>query len=460
MSLSTPTETTQMVSQSDPVVNRSSAEKRAAFLAGLLETAQKSQQTNEFVAAEAIATLQGQAAACIRELAIPSSRDEDWRFTDLSKLTESGYNPAQKQSLTVGEIDTLILPEAQQSRIVFLDGLYAPELSNIEAIADYVTVGHGEAVAAKLAEHPERLAKLPGADEVFTTLNTAAFADLLIVQIPKGTALAPPIHILYCSTGLGQLSNPRCLIVAETSSSLSVIEEYCSLVDDSSAFSNAVTEIVLNDNAELNHSRIQRESNEAVHIGKTSVIQSRDSRYTNIAVHIGGALSRHNLEVHHQGEQVESNLHGLAIASGERLVDTHSNIQYNEPHCQSDQLYKAIATDKGRSVFNGRVDVPKKAQKTNAAQLNRNLLLSNRARVDTKPQLEIVADDVKCTHGATVSQLEDNQVFYLQSRGIDRESAQKLLIEAFALEILNQLPSERLRQTLAESVMQLTADAS
>lgn len=455
MGISTPVETSGIVSNSDPVATLSSAEKRAAFLGSLLETAQASKDAIGFTSAEAIATLQNQAAACIPELAIPSSRDEDWRFTDLTKLTGSSYTSAPQQTLTVGEIERLVLPEAQQSRIVFLDGFYAPEMSNIEAIADYVSVGHGDDVAAKLAEHSGTLAKLPGADEVFTTLNTAAFTDLLVVHVPKGVAIAEPIHILYCTTGFGHFSNPRCLVVADASSSVTLIEDHRSLVDDGAAFANTVTEVVLKDNAAVNHTRIQAEAPDVFNIGKTAVVQARDSRYTNLAVQLGGQLSRHNLEVHHQGCQVESNLYGLAIASGTRLVDTHSNIQYNEPHCQSDQLYKAIATDKGRSVFNGRVDVPQKAQQTNAAQLNRNLLLSNRARIDTKPQLEIVADDVKCTHGATVSQLEDNQVFYLQSRGIDRESAQKLLIEAFALEILQKLPSESLSQALAKQVMQL-----
>ena len=344
-------------------------------------------------------------------------------------------------------IASFTLPDTH--RLVFVNGVYSAELSELGNVAGAIMIGNGAALADDSV-----IAKLPGADEVFTTLNTASFSDIAVIQAARNAALEQPIHLLFVSTGEATAIHPRMLVVAETGSSLTLIEDYVTLGEGQS-LTNAVTEIVLKDNAEVKHSLIQRDNDAAFYIGKTAVTQQRDSRYTNIAVNVGGGLARHNLEVHHQGVQVESNLYGLAIASGNRLVDTHSNIQYSEPHCQSDQLYKAIATDKGRSVFNGRVDVPQKAQQTNANQLNRNLLLSNRARIDTKPQLEIVADDVKCTHGATVSQLEDNQVFYLQSRGIDRESAQKLLIEAFALEILQKLPSEPLSQALAKQVMQL-----
>ncbi|MGA0200453.1 MAG: Fe-S cluster assembly protein SufD, partial [Prochlorotrichaceae cyanobacterium] len=183
--------------------------------------------------------------------------------------------------------------------------------------------------------------------------------------------------------------------------------------------------------------------------GKTAVHQSQNSRYTNISLLLGAKLSRHNLEVFHQGEQVDTQLHGLALVTGTQIADTHSSIVYQYPHCSSDQLYKAIVDDRGRSIFNGRVYVPQAAQLTNAAQLNRNLLLSSKARVDTKPQLEIVADNVKCAHGATVSQLEDDEIFYLQSRGINRQSAKNLLLDAFAREIINKVPLTSLRETLA-----------
>jgi Fe-S cluster assembly protein SufD len=480
---------TDVVSDSDRSLEVSPQPTRAQCLANLLQLSRPGGETAPFSRCfsqsqalvssgmaqslhERIATLQNQAAARIPELAIPSNRDEAWRFTDLSRLLSTSLTnqppdgranqQPDEQRFVPTAIASYVLPGT--SRMVFVNGVYAADLSDLGTVSEAITIGNASALASSTSL-AESLAKLPDSEEVFTTLNTASFCDIAVISAQRNAVLTQPIHVLFVSAGdsseLGEanrtLSHPRCLVVAETGSSLTLIEEYVSLGDGPS-FTNAVTEIVLAENASVNHSRIQRQSAQSFHIGKTAVIQAQDSRYTNIAVQIGGELSRHNLEVHHQGSQVESNLYGLAIASGDQLVDTHSNIQYNEPHCQSDQLYKAIATDKARSVFNGRVHVPQNAQKTNAKQLNRNLLLSNRARIDTKPQLEIVADDVKCTHGATVSQLEDDQVFYLQSRGIDRGQAQKLLIEAFGLEILLKLPSETLRRTLAKRVMQLTGE--
>ena len=442
----------EMQSNSDRVEKQSPAEKRAACLQQLLEISK-----TDGVAA--LSELQAHAAALASELAIPSTRDEDWRFTDLSKIVAAQFVAADgKASISADAIADFVLPEAQSSRIVFVDGVYSAELSDLSA-ADNVTVGNSDALAT-VSKH---VAQLPGSEEVFTTLNTATFADVAVVHVAKKAIAKTPLHLLFVSTGNNRISQPRCMVVAEASSQVSLVEDYVSVGSahggDGSGFSNAVTEIVVEANAQVEHSLIQREAMGSFHIGKTSVIQAQDSRYTNIAVQIGAALSRHNVETHHQGTQVETNLYGLALVAGTQLADTHSNIQYNHPHCQSDQLYKAIATDKGRSVFSGRVGVPKLAQQTSAAQLNRNLLLSNKARVDTKPQLEIIADDVKCSHGATVSQLEDDQVFYLQSRGIDRDSAQHLLIEAFAAEILLRLPVASLRESLTATVTQRTESA-
>ncbi len=459
----------QVVTNSDREVRQSPAEKRAAYLMGLLVIARDRRNERQFVqtddeatpiaaqAFEGIAKLQTQAAARIPELAIPSTRDEAWRFTDLSKLLSANFVAAgavqgqdEPQFVLTGDwIAPYVLPDTH--RLVFVDGVFSAEWSDLAGIGETLVLGN-----ASVLTDTTHLAKLPDADEVFTTLNTASFRDLAVIQAQRNATVEQPIHLLFVSTAGATLANPRTLVVAEAGSSLTLIEDYVSL-GQGQAFTNAVTELVLKDNAEVRHSLIQRDNDAAFFLNKTAVLQARDSRYTNIAVQLGGALSRHNLEVHHDGTQVESNLYGLAIASNHRLVDTHSNIQYREPHCQSDQLYKAIATDNARSVFSGRVDVPQAAQQTNATQLNRNLLLSNRARIDTKPQLEIVADDVKCTHGATVSQLEDDEIFYLQSRGIDRENAQRLLIEAFTTEILQKLPVGALRQSLIQHVMQLTA---
>ncbi len=407
-----------------------------------------------------LAELQAQAAARIPDLAIPSTRDEDWRFTDLSGLVNQDWLAVRSVApvLTLAELEPYVLPEAA-GRVVFVDGRYVADLSAIDALPAGVTIGLLDA-----ADAPQGLASTPGAEEVFTTLNTATFGDGLWVRAAKNAVTDQALQLLFVTTGRGAIVSPRCLIQAESHSSLRVLEDYVTLASDTTAVSltNSVTEVLLADNAELYHSRIQRGGEAALghhltyHIGKTSVLQSRDSRYHSVAVHLGSKLSRHNLEVYHRGEQVTSNLYGLALAAQGQVMDTHSAIVYNHPHCQSDQLYKAMAAGNGRSIFNGKVTVPKVAQQTNAAQLNRNLLLSPKARIDTKPQLEIVADNVKCSHGATVSQLEDDEIFYLQSRGIDRVSAQHLLIDAFANEILQKLPVESLRKALGVAIAQVT----
>ena len=213
-----------------------------------------------------------------------------------------------------------------------------------------------------------------------------------------------------------------------------------------------MTEIWVGENAQVSHIRVQQESIEAFHIGKSAIAQARNSRYACHAVSFGGQLSRHNLEVFQTGEATETTLNGLTMIAGSQVGDTHSAIALNHPYGISNQLHKCVVGDRAHAVFNGKVFVPKPAQLTNARQLNRNLLLSSKARVDTKPQLEITADNVKCSHGATVSQLEDDQIFYLQSRGIDANSSRTLLINAFAIEIIEQIPVASVRERLTQIV--------
>jgi Fe-S cluster assembly protein SufD len=281
--------------------------------------------------------------------------------------------------------------------------------------------------------------------------------------VKKNVVVETPIHLVFISV-VGEtatISQPRCLVVAEGGSQVTLVEEYTNRRGAESAeeegvyFTNAVTEVWVGDNAEVSHTRVEQEGAEAFHIGKTAIAQSRDSRYTCHAITLGAKLSRHNLEILQTGEQTQTTLNGLTIISGKQLSDTHSAIALNYPHGTSDQLHKCIVGDRAHAVFNGKILVPKAAQLTNASQLNRNLLLSSKARVDTKPQLEITADNVKCAHGATVSQLEDDEIFYLQSRGIDENDARKLLINAFAAEVINQIPVPSLREILLNTVNNL-----
>lgn len=391
-----------------------------------------------------------QAAARVQELAIPSTREEEWRFTDLSPLLQVKFQVAS--AIAPANLEAWFLPEAANSRLVFVNGQYAPELSATADIPAGVTIGNLATAGSLQSKLANYLAKQPGAEEVFTALNTASLTDAAVIVVPRQQQVDVPIHLLFVTTGQeATIAHPRCLVVAESGSSLTLIEDYVA-IDQGVYFTNPVTEIWIEENAQVSHTRIQRDSEAAFHIGKTAISQARDSRYSNISVSLGGQLSRHNLEVYQTGEQTDTQLHGLTMITGDQVADTHSTIAYTKPHGTSNQVHKCIANDRAHAVFNGKIFVPKAAQLTNAAQLSRNLLLSPKARVDTKPQLEITADNVKCAHGATVSQLDNDEVFYLQSRGINADSARKLLIYAFAYDVISQIPITSLRDRLVSLV--------
>ncbi|BDI16700.1 Fe-S cluster assembly protein SufD [Nostoc cf. commune SO-36] len=398
------------------------------------------------------------AANWVRHSTIPTTREEEWRFTDLSSLRKVQFSVETGNDASL-QFD--ILPEAANSRLVFINGVYAPELSAVTDLPSGIVVSNLAGLSAVEQEGVQQyLAQAEGAQEVFTALNTAGITDAAVVWVKKNVVVETPIHLAFISVAgeTATISQPRCLVVAESGSQVNLIEEYTNrqgAEKEAVYFTNAVTEIWIADNAQVSHTRVESEGAEAFHIGKTAIAQARDSRYTCHAITLGAKLSRHNLEILQTGEQTQTTLNGLTIISGKQLSDTHSAIALNYPHGTSDQLHKCIVGDRAHAVFNGKVFVPKRAQLTNATQLNRNLLLSSKARVDTKPQLEITADNVKCAHGATVSQLEDDEIFYLQSRGIDENDARKLLINAFAAEVINKIPVPSLREILLNTVNNL-----
>ncbi|MBG1244384.1 Fe-S cluster assembly protein SufD [Nostoc sp. NZL] len=425
---------------------------RDDYLAGLLNqvTANKTEGW--------LQELRQSAANWVRHSTVPTTREEEWRFTDLLSLRKVQFNV---ETGNYASLEFDILPEAANSRLVFVNGVYAPELSAVSDLPSGIVVSNLAGLSAVEQEGVQQyLAQAEGAQEVFTALNTAGITDAAVVWVKKNVVVETPIHLAFISVAgeTATISQPRCLVVAESGSQVSLIEEYTNrkgAEKEGVYFTNAVTEIWIADNAEVSHTRVEWEGAEAFHIGKTAIAQARDSRYTCHAITLGAKLSRHNLEILQTGEQTQTTLNGLTVISGKQLSDTHSAIALNYPHGTSDQLHKCIVGDRAHAVFNGKVFVPKPAQLTNAAQLNRNLLLSSKARVDTKPQLEITADNVKCAHGATVSQLEDDEIFYLQSRGIDENDARKLLINAFAAEVINKIPVPSLREILLNTVNNL-----
>ncbi len=392
-----------------------------------------------------LSELRDRASAIVRQSKFPTTRDEEWRFTNLSALRQIQFNNVETH---VSPSLNVAIPEAENSRLVFVNGVYAPTLSAVK-VPEGVIVGNLSSLPVHLRSY---LAQVEGAEEVFTALNTAGMTDAAVIWVAANVIVESPIQVVFLTTD-ATFSQPRCLVIAESSSQVTLVEEYRSL-STNSYFTNAVTEIWLSENAHVNHNRIEREGAKAIHIGKTATFQAKHSQYTCNTIAFGSKISRHNLEVYQTGEQTETTLNGLTMIAQEQLADTHSLISLKYPHGTTRQLHKCIVGDRAHAVFNGKVFVPKMAQLTDAGQLNRNLLLSPKARIDTKPQLEITADNVKCSHGATVSQLEDDEIFYLQSRGLDKDNARNLLINAFAVEIINQIPLASLRQTLTTAVSQ------
>ncbi|MGB6017156.1 MAG: Fe-S cluster assembly protein SufD [Nodosilinea sp.] len=432
------------------------ADQRDAYLKGLVQRV-KAAVPNDL----ALETMRSRAEALLNEQAFPSARDEDWRFTDLATMLATDFAAAGEASVSEADVADLRLPETAGAQVVVVNGRVSAERSQLENLPNGATVGSlcsSPDLQAKLAD---RLAQASGSHEVFTALNSVGFQDAVVVWLPRNTVVETPIQIIYLSQNLSQteenslIAQPRCLVVAESGSALTLIEDFGGL-SAAPHFTNAVTELWLDANAQLAHNRIQREGAGTFHIGKTVVTQARDSQYVGTAVDFGARLARHNWEIYQTGEQTTTKIYGLGAIAANQHIDTHSLVALSHPHGIVDQQHKVIVDDRAHSVFNGRMAVAQKAQFTSASQLNRNLLLSDKARVDTKPQLEIVADNVKCAHGATVSQLQSDEIFYLQSRGISAPRAQRLLIYAFAMEILETISVETLRSRLAETISQWT----
>lgn len=428
-------------------------------LAGWLE---KCQQQKAVTEDDFWQGLRQKAAAVVAESRLPGKQDEQWRFTELSELLSLPWQIAPPLYVTQEAIIPFGLPEAPQSRLVFVNGAYAPNLSDVSALPPQVWVGNAAGLADAQKEMLVKyLGRQPGQEEVFASLNGAGLTDVAIVWIQSEQVIETPIHLLFLTvvSEIPTLSQPRILVVAERGAKGQIVESYgaisnnCTDIPQNYPYlTNAVSEIYLEENAHLEHIRVQRESGDGFQIARSAIAQKSHSRYTYVEVSLGAKLSRHNLDIYQQGEQTETHLHGLAMIEGKQVADTHSAVYLHHPHGTVNQLHKCIVDGQAHAIFNGKIVVPKPAQLTNAAQLNRNLLLSAKASVNTKPELQITADNVKCSHGATVSQLEADELFYLRSRGLSEDNARNLLIDAFAAEILDKIPLVSLRQRLSHCV--------
>lgn len=387
------------------------------------------------------------------ELGFPSVKDEEWKYTNVASVAKMQLKISSTAASV--ELPDFGVPEASGSQLVFVNGRLQGEMSSVAALGDgVVAVNLSNAIAGEHCELVRQyLAR--SADYVssgFTALNTSFISEGAFIHLPRNSSVDAPIHLLFISDGTQSVSFPRVLVVAEENSSATVIESYLSLSDDQ-YFTNAVVEVQVKDGARLEHYKVQREGSEAFHVASTVAELGSSATYDATTLNFGGKLSRHDIRVTMDHEGAECWVDGLYLVTGNQHTDTHSVIDHRKPHCSSHQLYKGILDGKSRAVFNGKIFVRHDAQKTDAMQTNKNLLLSNEARVDTKPQLEILADDVKCAHGAAVGQIDEDELFYLETRGIHPDLARNLLTYGFAEEVIGKIKIESIKQQLDETVL-------
>ena len=389
---------------------------------------------------------------------LPRSTEEAWRFTSLKSLAKRAFLPAGRApegAVTAAAVGSLTRIPDGVHRAVFVNGFYAPELSSAGDGPDGIRV---ESLARAWSTSGDALGDDLGrlvdtGRHRFAALNAAHFMDGAWIRVPANRGGDTPVHLLFITLDADppRAAYPRVLISLEAGARARVIEEHVPL-GDGLYLANAVTEIRVGDNASLEHARLQGESDKALHLGVVSAAVGRDARLLSHSVSLGGRLSRIDIDVTLAGEGGSCVLNGLYLPRGRQHMDHHTHVDHAQPHTNSDELYKGVLDGKSTGVFNGRVLIRPGAQKTEAAQTNNNLLLSMDALVNTNPELEIFADDVKARHGATIGQIEDEHLFYLRSRGIDLNEARKLLIRGFVGDMIERITVEPLRRTLSELV--------
>ena len=405
-----------------------------------------------------VAQTRASAIAQFERLGFPTTKLEQWRFTSVAPIAERSFTLA---SDGVGRTDGKHAPlSAPAAHAVSVNGRYAPALSKVDRLPKGVRIlGLEAALASNSTLVEPYLAKLSLTQtNAFTSLNTAFLRDGVVVIIERGAVVTQPIEVTFVSIaeGSGSVSHPRLLILAGEGSQATVLERYTGI---GSAFTNAVGEIWLGANAVVDHYKLQEEPEDSFHIASLFVHSARSGNFSSHSLTFGGGLVRNDVLATLDGEGIDCTLNGLYVGRDTQLIDNHTTIDHAKPHCGSHEVYKGILGEKSRAVFNGKIIVRPDAQKTDAKQTNKALLLSDEAVIDTKPELEIFANDVKCTHGAAIGQLDDEALFYLQARGLTPRDARDLLIHAYAGEVLEGIAIEHLKQQLLrELFMQLDRD--
>jgi Fe-S cluster assembly protein SufD len=405
--------------------------------------------------------LRTRGAARFAALGVPTVRDEEWRFTNVSALSSIEFARAGQISGAAERLNGFAYTDAAV-RLVVVNGRFDTTLSRTKGLPAGVQAG---SLSLALKDHADVVQRYFGqvadfTSRSFTALNTAFFDDGAFVYLPDGAVVDTPIHVIFVAgaDGAAVMAHPRTLIVAGANAQARVIESYIGASGET-YFNNAVSEVFVGENASVDHYKVQQESLDAFHIGSLHVHTSRNSRFASHSFALGGRIVRNDALAILDGEGGDCTLNGLYLADRERLIDNHTTIDHAKPHCGSHEVYKGILGGTARAVFNGKIIVRQDAQKTDAKQTNRALLLTDGATINTKPQLEIFADDVKCTHGAAIGQLDDDAIFYLRARGLSYAEARDMLIHAFAGQVLEGIQVEPLRAALeAELFDQLAKD--
>lgn len=397
------------------------------------------------------------AMAHFAQLGFPTTSDENWRFTNIAPIRETVFALSDNgQEISRDDVDSASIPGLAGTQLVFVNGRFNRSLSRFATLPDGVKVlSLHEAFASEQAVVEKHFGSLADyQNQPFTAMNTALADDGVVVLVSAGKVVQEPIYVLNLATESDKplLSIVRNLVIADRGASVTIVEDYVSL-HDGVQLTNAVTEVFVGDNADVTHYLIERENTQAFSVSSLHTRQGRDSRLTSHSMLFGGAIVRNNVNPILDGAGSDSLLNGLYVIGGKQTVDNHMRVVHAKPHGDSRQYYKGIMNDHAKGVFRGRIVVESGAQKTDAKQSNQNLLLSPNASVNTDPQLEIYADDVKCTHGATIGQINQDQVFYLRSRGIPEETARAMIIFAFASENLDRMTQQPIRDFLRSQLL-------
>lgn len=389
---------------------------------------------------------------------LPGPKNEEYKYTPLTKVLEKSFDfstrPA-KPAISSDQANKYMIPGLEANNLVFVNGKYKPELSTIVSPKEEIVIKDLQTAFAEDSDQIEKHFSQQANFEKdgFVAVNTAFTYHGCYIHVPKNTKVKKPVAMYFINDATqGQVfNNPRNLFLIDESSEVTFIEDF-NTEGNHESLTNIVTEIVVADNADVQYYKLQNNKKTAFHVGTTQVKQARSSRFSAFTFTLSGAIIRNNMNIVVEGEGCESNMYGLYLLNGKTHVDNHTEVDHQKPHCESNELYKGIMDDHSHGVFNGKVFVRQEAQKTNAFQSNKNILLSDNAVINSKPQLEIWADDVKCSHGCTTGQLDEEGIFYLRSRGISKESARALMLYAFAMDVLTSVKLDALKEFLKELI--------